>query len=206
MRFSPVSRFFWTVVFLLPFTFAAWYFMGILLTMPVAALVELVMRGLFPHAISGIEQHGFLLDILTRFSPPNLPQGELTFRINPMIYGYSMPLYTAILLATPGKEGAKWRHWIIGILILYLVQVFGVCFDILKTLLFEMGGDVARQMHLTAQWQLDAVALGYQFGYLILPAVAPIAIWIAFHRPFIATLAPGLSERLTPDSGDDRQD
>ncbi len=200
MRLSPVARFFWTVVFLLPFTFAAWYFMGILLTTPVAALVEWVMSGLFPQALSGIEQHGFLLDVLTRFSPPGIPQGELTFRVNPMIYGYSMPLYTAILLATPGREGEKWRHWLIGILILYLVQVFGVCLDILKTLTFEMGSQVTAQMHLTAQWQLDAVALGYQFGYLILPAVSPIAIWIAFHRPFIATLAPGLAARMTPPS------
>ncbi len=203
MKVSPVSKFFWTVVFLLPFTFAAWYFMGILLTTPVVGGVKLLMTSLFPHAIAGIEQHGYLLNIVTGFSPPNMSQGELVFSLNPLIYGYSMPLYTAILLATPGKEGEKWFHWIVGMLILFVAQLWGVCFDILKTLLFTMGQDIASQMHFDAQWQLDAVALGYQFGYLVLPAVAPIVIWIAFHRPFIATLAPGLAQRLTPPANSD---
>ena len=34
----------------------------------------------------------------------------------------------------------------------------------------------------------DAVALAYQFGFLILPAVLPAALWIGLNRAFIERL------------------
>ena len=36
--------------------------------------------------------------------------------------------------------------------------------------------------------QPDPVALAYQFGYLILPAVTPIALWLGLNRDFIESL------------------
>ena len=40
---------------------------------------------------------------------------------------------------------------------------------------------------------LELIALCYQFGYLILPALVPAALWIVGNRRFIETLtrAPG---------------
>ena len=37
-------------------------------------------------------------------------------------------------------------------------------------------------------WPSDAVALGYQFGYLILPAVTPVAMWILLNARFLEEL------------------
>jgi hypothetical protein len=34
----------------------------------------------------------------------------------------------------------------------------------------------------------SAIALAYQFGYLILPAVVPVVLWIALNRAFIEQL------------------
>lgn len=212
---SPVGRFFLGVVLLLPLTFGAWYYMAILITSPLSYAVDWVMTGLFPQVISAVEQQGYTLDVVTRFSPPpgrGLPPGrvgELVFELNPLIYGYSMPLYTALVLATPGKEGAKWGKWILGVLLLFPVQVWGVCFDILKTLLFRLDTEVGGQLGF-AQWQIELIALGYQFGSLILPAVTPVVLWIAFHRGYLATLVPAFAGRFAAprnerqDSGDIR--
>jgi hypothetical protein len=200
---SPVGRFFLAVVILLPLSFGAWYYMAIVITWPLTYLVDLVMTGLFPRAIAAVEQQGYILDVVTSFAPPPTPGlppgrvGELVFELNPLIYGYSLPLYTALVLATPGKESAKWGIWILGMLVLFPIQAWGVCFDILKTLLFGLGPEIGGQLGF-AQWQIEAVALGYQFGSLILPAVTPVVLWIAFHRSYLATLVPGFAGRFAP--------
>ena len=197
---SPVSRFFWGVVLWLPLSFAGWYYMAIVMTWPVTYLTDLVMTGLFPNAVTDVVQQGYMLDVATAFAPPGAVQApgriaEMVFSVNPLIYGYSIPLFTGLMLATPGEEGDKWFRWTIGILVLIPVQVWGVSFEILKTLLFNLGPDVREAMGF-APWQLEAVALGYQAGYLVLPAVTPIVVWIAFHREFLARLAPGVAERF----------
>jgi hypothetical protein len=196
-----VGRFFLAVLLLLPLTFAAWYYMAIVIISPLTHVVDWLMTALFPQAISAVEQRGAILDVVTRFAPPPIPGlpprrvGELVFELNPLIYGYSVPLYTALVLATPGKENTKWGNWTLGILLLFPVQVWGVCFDILKTLLFRLDTEVGGQLGF-AHWQIEGVALGYQFGSLILPAVTPVVLWIAFHRSYLATLVPGFAERF----------
>lgn len=198
---GPVGRFFLAVLLLLPLTFCAWYYLAILITSPLTHVVDWVMAGLFPQVITSVEQQGYVLDVVTRFSPPSTPglpagpTGELVFELNPLIYGYSLPLYTALVLATPGNVNAKWGNWILGMLLLFPVQVWGVCFDILKTLLFRLGTEVGGQLGFS-HWQIEGVALGYQFGSLILPAVTPVVLWIAFHRAYLGTLVPGLSRRF----------
>ena len=37
-------------------------------------------------------------------------------------------------------------------------------------------------------WQREAIAFAFQFGSLILPAVAPAVLWVAMHGRFIAAL------------------
>ena len=39
-----------------------------------------------------------------------------------------------------------------------------------------------------ASWQMEAIALGYQFGSLLLPTLAPIALWFWFDRAFFAAV------------------
>jgi hypothetical protein len=42
---------------------------------------------------------------------------------------------------------------------------------------------------------LEAIALSYQFGYLILPALVPAVLWIVCNRPFIESLiCPAVGE------------
>lgn len=203
MKTSPVSRFFWRILLWLPLSFAAWYYMAGFITLPVGLLVDGLMSSLFPQFISDISQQGHILEVATRFSPPamagvTVPQGqiaEMVFGINALIYGYCIPLYTALILSSPGEEMQKWRRWTIGVIILLLTQTWGISFDILKTLLFRLGPAISQQMAFSPL-QLEGVALGYQFGYLILPAVTPLVMWIGFHREFLFTLAPGIAQRF----------
>ena len=62
-------------------------------------------------------------------------------------------------------------------------------------LAFDLGPEIRGRLDL-APWALEATALGYQFGTLVLPAVAPVALWLGQHRIFVASLAPGMAERF----------
>ena len=81
----------------------------------------------------------------------------------------------------------KWFRWIIGFVVLSLIQVWGISFDILKSMLFDMGREVNQLLDLS-QMQKEGVVLGYQLGYLVLPAVTPLILWIGFHRDFLLEL------------------
>ena len=87
--------------------------------------------------------------------------------------------------------------WVVffGLALLFPLQAWGIGFDILKTLAFDLGPEIRGRLDL-APWALEATALGYQFGTLVLPAVAPVALWLGQHRIFVASLAPGMAERF----------
>ncbi len=194
---SPVGRFFLHALLWLPLLFGIWYYMAIVVTWPVTWLTDLLLPRLLPETFAAVEQSGYHLDIISLVTlPGEAAQGELLIRINPLMYGYGVPLFTALLFATPeGDEGEKWSRWLIALAILLLVQAFGVSMEAIKVLLFDTGPEISSQVAISG-WSLEAVALGYQLGYLILPPVAPIALWVGFHRRYLEQLAPGLSGRL----------
>jgi hypothetical protein len=191
------------VVLWLPVCFAVWYYMKGVIGVPTFFLVDWVMNNALPEFIKDIEFKGHLLNVVLQFTPPSLPDmkvpegqvAELVFAVNSLAYGYSIPLYTALILATPGEERAKWIHWSIGFFILVLVQSWGVSFDILKTLTFRLDTSLSSQLGFSSL-QKELVALGYQFGYLILPAVTPLILWIGFHQEFLGKLAPGIQNKF----------
>ena len=149
---SPVTGFFWRVVIWLPLMFAAWYFLSILLILPVTWLTDLATTGLFPDWIAAVHQQGNQLEVLTHLVAPVMRgmaaapgvAGEIAFNVNPLIYGYCLPLYAALVLATPREEGDRWGRLLWGLLILYPVQAFGVTMGILKILLFQVGPQLGR--------------------------------------------------------------
>jgi hypothetical protein len=185
---KPLNRFFLHVLLWLPICFGAWYYSSILVTAPLAWVLNQVMTGLFPTIIEHVQQYGNHLTIITRLvmEAPNAygpASGDLLFEVNPLTYSYSIPLYTALLLATPDEESEKMGRWLIGMLVLFAVQVFGLSTSILKTLAFL--NEDARGRLGFSPWGYDLVALTYQFGYLILPPVTPIVIWFGqFQRSF----------------------
>ncbi len=203
MQLSPVKIFLLKVLLWMPVCFAVWYYMRGVIGVPTWLGVKAIMTGLFPDIIRNVEFQGHLVNVVLRLTPEKLlgleiPPGqvaEMVFSVNSLMYGYSIPLYTGLLLASPGTEREKWFRWIAGFAILVAVQIWGVSFDILKTLLFNMDPAVSASLEFSPL-QKELTVLGYQFGYLILPAVSPLVIWICFQREFIAELSPGLSDRF----------
>lgn len=202
MPASPVKSFLWRVLLWLPICFACWYLMAALFTLPVAWVSHFLLVSLLPEAVRAVEPSGQFLDIVTAIPPPPSAAstaqgqiGELIFEINGLIYSYSLPLFTGLLLASPGSEKQKWLRWTFGAVVLLLVQAWGVSFDALKTILFNLGPDAAALVPM-GDLGKNLVALGYQFGTLILPAVTPLILWIGLHREFLNQLAPGMLSRF----------
>lgn len=190
---SPLSGFILRVVLWLPLCFAAWYFLSILFVIPLGAALDLFMTWLFPSVVKQVGPHGNSLVVVTALTTDletakGMGIGNLTFELNPLIYGYCVPLYTGLLIASPGSYENQLLQWIGGMLVLYFVQIFGISADILKTIAFYLGPQ-ARSLLGYPPWGYEVIALAYQLGYLILPAVMPLAIWFSQSRDFIATLS-----------------
>lgn len=192
-----LKPFLWRLLLWLPLSFGIWYYFSVMMTVPLRWLVDGLMLSLGGGLIAGVSQQGYELSVLTNLHPiAGTPGagGQIVFKLNPLMYGYSLPLFTALCLATPTAEGDKWWRWLIGIGVLLLVQALGVGLHILKTTVLGLGPSLGGQID-PKEWNLNAIALGYQFGYLVLPAVTPLVLWLGLFRGFVLGLAPGFGRR-----------
>jgi hypothetical protein len=181
----------------LPLSFTAWYLLASLLLWPVTLLVGAIFSLFYPGAIETVAQHGTLLDVNTRFSSDLAPDAQLSsgreggllyFTLNPLKFGYCLPLLLALQLATPGRFGRKFGLFAIGAAILVPVQSWGIYFETLVTLVFRLGPVIAQSMGTTALSR-EGIALSYQLGVLILPSVTPLLVWATLNQDFIVNLA-----------------
>ncbi len=204
------------IVAWLPLCFIIWYYAAPILLWPVYALVQVLLNGLFPHAIDSWGFLGHDFEVFTSFnsdwiSPPNSQnqQGEITIQVNALKYSYGLPLLCAMTLALPGSYGPKIRSVSIGFCILIFAQTWGVCFEIIKVMIFEIGAvinqragsssgkDLAQfcmQMNEVGCYPVsrNVIGLCYQLGYLILPSISPLLIWAYFNLDYLQSIAPNL--------------
>jgi hypothetical protein len=127
--------------------------------------------------------------VLVNAAAPGAPAqfGFLEPVINPMIYGYALPLFAGLVLATPLTRMQRTRQIILGGMLIWLAQTFGVIAECLKSVGLD-SGPAGLEAIQQAGLHPEAIALSYQFGYLILPALVPTVLWIACNRPFIESL------------------
>lgn len=204
LELNPLSRFVLRVIVWLPICFAGWYFSSILWTLPVAQGSSLVSAWLFPELVEGLYQRGNLLQVVSAFAVPMPEQGpgavgELVFTINPLSYGYSIPLYTALVLASPGEDATRAVRWVVATLLLFSFQIFGVVTNALKILLLDLQSESAAVLSLPG-WGNELLVIAYQFGYLILPPVAPIVLWVGQFQDQLGelTAAPSAPSSTAP--------
>ena len=186
-----VKGFLLKIVVLLPLTFFAWYLITPAILYIVSWLTKSVLLFFASHAISDIEQHGRVLEVITKFTSAPKEKGveAITFTVNAMKYGYGIALFAAMVLASPDKLTNKLQNFYIGALILIFIQVWGVTFDILVTFIFKLGRGIGETMG-TTEFTRELIALGYQMGYLILPSVTPILLWFSMYQKEVIKLAP----------------
>ena len=203
---KPLQRFILGVIIWFPITFFIWYITAGYHLAPIAWLSNQFFAAWMPDAVMWIKLQsdpiqGHILVLASNFgqnssgqitSPPT-GMDALGFHLNPLIYSYSLPLLYSLILASPEKE--KWLKMIWATFLIIPTELFSMVFSILKTLTFDVGIAFQQQQGLEPI-TIDAIAIGYQAGTLIIPMVAPLIIWVAMHRKFLEKLAPQIKNQL----------
>ncbi|MBX3690816.1 exosortase H-associated membrane protein [Dokdonella sp.] len=199
MRVSPLREFGLKAVLWLPLAFFLWFVLAEALVWPVIRMAGVVLTSLWPDLFGQIGQHGHFMETGTRVLVDQVDAqgrggiGELVLRQNPMIYGYSLPLFAGLAMAAPLDMGQRLLQFGVAFAAIWLTQSFGLVAESLKLLAFD-SGPVGASAIKRAGIPANAIALAYQFGYLILPALMPVALWLGLNRDFVMTLVHPVAE------------
>lgn len=195
----------------LPLSFFIWFAFASPLIWPVIHMTKFFMVSLWPSLISDIVQNGHSMEVTTHVLVNQTAPGgrsgigELVLIQNPLLYGYSLPLFSGLVMAIPLTIRRRLFQFAIALTVIWLAQTFGVVAETLKVLAFDSGTPGAVAVT-AAGISPDPIALAYQFGYLILPAVTPIALWVGLNRDFIDSLVHPAEEPATDLPGQTRDD
>jgi hypothetical protein len=178
---DTVSRFFVRALLWFALALAIWYALRGLFTAPPGWIAGRVMQLVFPWA-TGAEMEAGRLVLLTKLRVFDAARGmgELAPDVNPLSYCYGVPLLVALVLAARAHK--PWRKIAIGIVALLPFQVWGICFAWLAQL---VGSPSLQTQTSLGPWALNAIAAGYQLGFLILPTLAPVGLWLAMDRDLV---------------------
>jgi hypothetical protein len=217
MKPSPLRQFVLTAAFWLPAMFALWFALRTAIVFPAIRIAGLVLHAWMPEIVTsmGQEYHDAVYSYIADVSGvAGLPASRLTVEEqhkNVLVYCYGVPLLFGLVMATPLSWARTFAQQGIGFAVLTAVVAFGLVGEVLKTMAFGVGaavqtalesmeyGTVAAAAGAAAQHNmlaslaghglsLDAIGFIYQFGYLILPTVTPVALWILMNRRFLETL------------------
>jgi len=195
-RESPVRNLFLLAALWLPLGFFLWFKVATVLVYPLARLSEALLKLSLGDGFERIFQNVYLLEIDTLIPLDDLVNGQLAYLawdINPMIYGYGIPLIFGLVMATPLTAWQRLRQLTLGYAVMMLVQAWGVFWEVHKDLHYSFTS-VASLAPEASPFTINLAALCYQMGYLILPAVIPIACWILMNRNFLESIV-GLGKK-----------
>ena len=164
------------------FGFMLWYYLSAFHGIPVRLLSsEILSRWLgseFLNIIPNPDRH-YLFQVQTKipFVFSDGSREALGFIINPLVYGYGLPLLFGLVMASGVSFLRKIGILLAGYVCVMLVQVWGVVWGSLKMLAFNFGPE-ALQVVDNAGISSELIALCYQLGTLILPPLVPIILWV----------------------------
>jgi hypothetical protein len=164
------------------FGFMLWYYLSAFHGTPVRLLAnEILSRWLgseFLNIIPNPDRH-YLFQVQTRI-PFQFPDGSreaLGFIVNPLVYGFGLPLLFGLVMASGVPFLRKIGILLVGYICVMLIQVWGVVWQTLKMLAFNFGPD-AHQVIIDAGISDELIALCYQLGVLIFPPLVPVVLWV----------------------------
>ena len=187
MRRERSAKMFLLLVTLwLPLGFFVWFYLAALFLAPVYLLTKSVFLWAFPALFSDLEITRHLFTVVTHIPHPAADgvRGIIQLTVNPMIYGYGLPLLAALSAATPLSWKERSLQLLAGYAVVALIQIWGTVWESLKLLALDSGPGGRNAVEATGL-SLDGVAVAYQLGTLILPALAPVLVWVALNQPFI---------------------
>lgn len=169
----------------LPACLVAWHLAATQHSAVTGVLAVLLLYLLHPGLVTALEQPAVDLAFVTslKVTASAGQVGVLVPEVNPLLYTYGLAFFLALMLAAR----ARWWTILAGSALLLPFQAWGIAFDFLAQVGIKLGPAVAAQAGLGG-WRVEAIAIGYQFGTLILPSLAPVFLWAAFNRPFISGL------------------
>jgi len=174
---------FWLVVAL-----GSWYLLVPILHWPIRwCLSGMALTGV-PSFLTEVRQTLTGFEFTTSLSPGQLPgqpfrpDATIATVVDARLYSYGAALFAALTLAA--WEPARWRHLLVGWVVLLPFQTLAVYAVAMKQIVLDGGPPVAAQTE-WARWQIEAIAYLYQFSTLIMPPVTAIAVWLVLHRSFV---------------------
>ncbi len=186
---NPVKEMFLLAALYLPLGFFLWFFAASLLMLPTRILSQTLLVSLHGDLFQRIFQADFYFEIQTSLLVSNPEGGEdllLTWDVNPMIYAWGMALLFGLIMATPLSAGRRLVQMAIAFAVVSLVTCWGVYWEVWRDLAFLFGPEPRAVVDASAL-SPTVIALCYQLGYLMFPAVVPLATWILMNRHFIET-------------------
>lgn len=185
---DPLWRFILATLFWLPVFFAFWYLLAPVLLAPLVWLLKGVFAVIYPGLIDQAGLNGATLHVITSLTviAPDGREGQISLDINALKYAYNLPLLMALLFAAHDRDFSSNRI-ILCYLVLLPFQLWGVVFEMLMNLTFQVGPEIPMQLQLDSAVR-HFIALAYQLGVLMLPAISAATLWVGMNQRFIASL------------------
>ena len=179
---NPVKEMFLLALLYLPLGFFLWFYLASALMWFPTRLTDWALTGLFPEIFRDVVQFGYRLEIQLQFVRP---EGRIALADREiMIYAWGMALLFGLIMATPMSLKRRLAQLGIGYVVVSFVTAWGAFWDAMKEVAFKVQPEGVAAIAQTAV-SPTMIALFYQLGYLMLPAVIPLATWILMNRPFL---------------------
>jgi hypothetical protein len=184
------------------FGFMVWYYLSAFHGMPARLASEAILREIlgsnFHQIVVNPDQHYlFQVETTIPFTFRDGTTEALGFIVNPLIFSYGLPLLFGLVMGSDVGWLRKIFILMVGYVTITAVQIWGVVWQSLKMLAFNFG-DQAHQIVQDAGISDSAIALSYQLGSLILPALAPIFVWVLMNRRLVEQFVGWGAEQMQP--------
>ena len=171
------------------FGFMIWFYLSAFHGTPVRIAADAILREIlgsnFYQIVVNPEQHYlFQVETTIPFTFRDGTTEALGFIVNPLIFSYGLPLLFGLVMGSDVGWLRKIFILMLGYVTITAVQIWGVVWQSLKMLAFNFG-DQAYQVVQDAGISDSAIALCYQLGTLIFPALAPIFVWVLTNRRLV---------------------
>jgi hypothetical protein len=183
------------------FGFMLWFYLSAFHGIPARLASEAILGqilGSHLHQIIVDPNQHFLFQVETNI-PFTFRDGTteaLGFIINPLVFSYGLPLLFGLVMGSDVSWLRKGLILLLGYVTITAVQIWGVVWQSLKMLAFNFGSQT-HQIVQEAGISDSAIALGYQLGSLIFPALAPIFVWVLTNRPLVEQFVGWQADQLT---------
>lgn len=195
-RFSPVEYFF-RVLLWLPVFFVLWYLLAGFFNIIPGLLSQWAINLFDEGAVISLDATGKNIDYVTRYLidvAGEERKGNLVVTLNPLIYSWNIPVLMALCFAVSDHLFSNARV-ILAVAALFPLHAWGLTAEFFVTIVFRQTPEIASQLVLS-QWQKEAVALCYQFGYLMLPVIGAASLWFIANRALVQQLIDEKTDRV----------